>query len=260
MVEPTPPMLAIRDLVVELGGRTILDRASLEVARREVMVLAGPNGSGKTTLLRTVYRALKPTAGSIAIDGRPIESLDQRALARTVAVLRQEAGLAFDFSVEELVLMGRSPYKTLFEPDRGEDRRIALEALELCDASALKKRNFATLSGGEKQRVLLARALAQKPSLLLLDEPANHLDIRHQLELLERVKALGISVVAALHDLNLAAEFASSVTLLVEGRVVAHGAAAEVLTPERIGEAFGVAVERVLSPSGRTLFAFLLAH
>jgi iron complex transport system ATP-binding protein len=251
--------LEVRDIVVDLGGRRILDRVSLDVEAGAFVVLAGPNGSGKTTLLRTVYRALRPSSGSVAIFGQEISGLDQRALARKIAVLRQDPDPAFDFSVRDLVLMGRSPYKTLLQPDRADDLRIAEEALALCEANDLATRSFSTLSGGEKQRVLLARALAQRPSLLLLDEPANHLDVRHQLELLARVKALGVTVVAALHDLNLAAGYASRIALIVEGRILAFGSADEVLTEERIKAAFGVELERVIAPSGRKIYAFQLA-
>jgi iron complex transport system ATP-binding protein len=248
-------MLSIQGLVVELGGRPVLNGASLELERGSFGALLGPNGSGKTTLERSIYRAVKPSAGRIAIDGRAVESIGTRELARTVAVLRQEVELEFDFSVLEIVRMGRSPYKGLLEPDRSEDHAIVERCLSLTDAAALKDRIFTTLSGGEKQRVLLARALAQEPKLLLLDEPTSHLDLRHQLELLGRVRKLGITVLAALHDLNLALEFADRAFLLERGRIAASGSVAEVLSPENIARVFEVN-SRLCDASGRAHLAF----
>lgn len=259
MAEPAP-VLEIEGLAVDLRGRRVLEGVSLVAPRGEFLVIAGPNGSGKTTLIRAIDRAVPRAAGTIRVDGEPIDALDQRALARKVAVLRQEGGGGFGLRVEELVLMGRSPYKRWFSPDDAEDRRIAREALAMTDCAGLGERPFATLSGGEKQRVLLARALAQAPSLLLLDEPANHLDVRHQLEILARVKTLGVTVVAALHDLNLAATFASSVLLLREGRIFAQGAAQDVFAPEHVRAVFGVEAEHLRTRDGRTVLAFSMAH
>jgi iron complex transport system ATP-binding protein len=252
------PIIDVRDLSVDLGGKRILDGISFGVEEGSFHAVVGPNGSGKTTLIRSLYRAIDRASGTIRIDGAPIETFDRRALARTIAVLRQEPDLAFDFLVEELVMMGRSPYKNLFDPDREEDREIVRRALELTDVADLGRRNFTTLSGGERQRVLLARALAQRPRILLLDEPTNHLDIRHQLDVLRRVRELGLTVLAALHDLNLADRFATSVLLLDRGRAVAEGPPEVVLTPERIRQIFGVSALRLAHERGGVL-AFLEA-
>lgn len=252
-------MIEVERISVELGGQEVLKDVSLRVERAEFMALVGPNGSGKTTLLRTLYRAITPKSGQISIEGQPLETLGQREVGQRIAVLRQESTLAFDFLVEELVLMGRSPYKTLLSPDRAEDRAIAAESLDLTGTADLAKRSFGTLSGGERQRVLLARALAQQPRVMLLDEPTNHLDIRHQLEVLECVKSRGITVLAALHDLNLALAFASSAVLLVDGKVQASGTPGEVLTDAQIARAFGVRVERFRDAGGRDLLSFRVA-
>jgi iron complex transport system ATP-binding protein len=252
------PIIAVRDLSVELGGARILDGVRLSVEEGAFFAIVGPNGSGKTTLIRSLYRAVERSSGSIEICGSSIDALDRRALGRTIAVLRQEPDLAFDFLVEELVMMGRSPYKGLFDPDLREDREIVERALELTDVAGLKKRNFATLSGGERQRVLLARALAQRPRILLLDEPTNHLDVRHQLDVLRRVRELGLTVIAALHDLNLADRFATRVLMLDRGRAVADGPPEEVLAADRIREIFGVSALRVAHEHGRVL-AFIEA-
>jgi iron complex transport system ATP-binding protein len=251
-------MIEVRELAVDLGGKRILDGVSLKVEEGGFCAVVGPNGSGKTTLIRSLYRAIDRAGGDIRIDGSPIDALDRRSLARTIAVLRQEPDLAFDFLVEELVIMGRSPYKGLFDPDLDEDRAIVEGALEMTDVASLKGRNFSTLSGGERQRVLLARALAQRPRILLLDEPTNHLDIRHQLDVLRRVRELGLTVLAALHDLVLADRFAMNVVVLDRGRKVADGPPEQVLTPERIRETFGVSALRVPHEGGAVL-AFLEA-
>lgn len=238
-------MIEVTGLCVDLGGKAILADVEFSVARGAFAVVVGPNGSGKTTLIRSLYRSVEPSRGAVLLDGTPVSAMDRRSIARTMAVLRQEPDLEFDFLVQELVLMGRSPHKGLFDPDSAEDRRTVSEAMDLTDVASLKSRRFSTLSGGEKQRVLLARALAQKPKILLLDEPTNHLDVRHQLDVLHRVRALGLTVVAALHDLNLADTFATQVLVLHAGRLAAEGTPEETLTAERIRETFGVGARRV---------------
>lgn len=237
-------MIEIRDLTVVLGGRTILEDVSFDAPAGGFTALIGPNGSGKTTLVRTLFRAVVPASGTIRIAGRGLDDYDQQTLARTVAVLRQEPDLAFDFTAEELVLAGRSPYKGLLDLDGAEDHRIVDEVLRMTDAYEFKHRSFATLSGGERQRVLLARALAQQPEVLVLDEPTNHLDIRHRLEVLGRVKSLGVTVLAAIHDLALADRFATHAVMLSNGRVHREGTPSDVLTEESIREVFGVGVTR----------------
>jgi iron complex transport system ATP-binding protein len=249
-------MLRIDDIAVDLGRREVLRGVSLDVDRGAFCAVVGPNGSGKTTLLRTIYRSLTPRSGRVLLEGSDVSGLDRRELGKRIAVLRQEPSLAFDFLVEEMVLMGRSPYKSLLDPDTAADRAIVRESLEQTNTLSLAGRSFLTLSGGEKQRVLLARALAQRPSLLLLDEPTNHLDIRHQLEVLSCVKDLGVTVVAALHDLNLTLAFASSAALLVDGRIQAAGTPKEVLIPDRVQAAFGVEASLVGDEKGRPVLAF----
>jgi len=247
--------LQVEGLQVSLSRRLILQDVGLSVSRGRFCAVVGPNGSGKTTLIRTLYRSLIPDAGSVRIDDHDLEALPRAQLARSVAVLRQEPDLSFDFSALELVLMGRSPFKGLLEPDREADLEAARDCLRACDAEAFAERGFLTLSGGEKQRVLLARALAQQPGLLLLDEPTNHLDLYHQLDILHRVRNLGCTVVAALHDLQLAHEFADQVVVLSAGRVVADGPPDEALTPQRIREVFNVQARRV-QEGAQTVWAF----
>lgn len=249
-------VIAVEGLTVELGGREVLKDMSFTVERGSFLAVVGPNGSGKTTLLRALYRAVSPQRGRIELLGRPLDAFPRAELGRTIGVLRQEGVPAFDFLVEELVMMGRSPYKGLLDPDTAEDRRIVDETLASCDVAALRGRSFATLSGGEKQRVLLARSLAQRPTVLLLDEPTNHLDVRHQLEVLARVRGLNLTVVAALHDLNLPFAFATEALLIDEGRLIARGEPDQVLSPDRIKTVFDVEAERLTASGDRAVLAF----
>src|SRR4051812_7293022 len=220
--------------------RTIVDRVLLDVQPGEFVGLLGPNGSGKSTLLRTIYRVLRPDAGLIALNGDDVWKLSAREVAQRTAVVMQERGSDFDFTVLEMVLLGRNPYKKLFDQETKADYRLAEEALRQTDLLPFAKRDFHTLSGGEKQRVLVARALVQQARFLVLDEPTNHLDIRYQLEILTLVKCLKVTTLAALHDLNLAAAFCDRIFLLQDGRVVASGAPEQVLQPQTIRAVYHV--------------------
>ena len=242
---------------VELDRHRIVDEVDLKVGDREVVGLIGPNGSGKSTLLRTVYRALAPMAGVVRLGGDDVWSLAPRESARRTAVVAQEAPPEFDFTVEEVVTLGRLPHKGLFDGETDEDRRLIVEALDRVGIAHLTHRVFTTLSGGEKQKALLAKALVQQPSLLVLDEPTNHLDIRAQLELLELIRELGVSTLTALHELNLAAAYCDRLYLLDGGRLVTSGPPTDVLTPEVLGAVFGVAAHRAEHPdTGRLQLVF----
>ena len=185
---------------VTLSGREIVHRVSVQVKDRQFVGLLGPNGSGKTTLLKSIYRVLKPSEGAVCIDGEDIRRMSYRESAKRTGVVSQFTSMSFDFSVEEMVLMGRAPHKTALSRDTEEDYRIAEEALRRVDMLDFRDRSFLTLSGGEKQRILLARALAQQVEILVLDEPTNHLDIKYQIQIMDVVKSLGVGVLAALHD------------------------------------------------------------
>ena len=210
------------------------------VRRGELVGLIGPNGSGKSTFLRTVYRVLKPDAGSITLDGDDLWRLSTRDAARRTAAVLQESPGDFEFSAEEVVSMGRTPHKGVLDRETAEDHRIVAESLARVGMTDFADRSFSTLSGGEKQRVLVARALAQKARFLVLDEPTNHLDIRYQLEILELVKGLGVTTLAAMHDLNLAAAYCDRLFAIEGGRLVTSGTPAEVLTPPLLRRVFGV--------------------
>ena len=260
MTVATEALVAANDLVVGFplaGGarREVLRGVDLALGRGELVALLGTNGSGKTTLLRTFSGALAPDRGTVIFDGRSVGDWRRQALARRVAVLPQQLDLPLGFRVAELVAMGRAPHaRRLFASSAEDDRAIARALLD-ADAADLADRSAEELSGGERQRLLMAMALAQEPDLLLLDEPTLHLDLAHQVALLGAIRRLrdqrGLTVLAVLHDLNLAAAFTPRVAILDEGRVVADGPPAEVLTPDLVRRVFRVQVDEALTADGR---------
>jgi len=232
--------VSFESVSVELGGRRVLHDVELEVGGGRILGLLGPNGSGKSTLLRTLFTGRRPHAGRVRIDGVDVSTLPPRTLARRVAVMLQDAPSEFDLTVRETVMVGRAPHHAPFSRDTDDDRRIVTEALRTADVLDLEDRLVRRLSGGQRQRVMLARALAQDGEILVLDEPTNHLDIAHQLDLMRVVSGLGTTVIAALHDLNIAAAFCDEVAVLDEGRLVAVGQPDAVLTPDLVGGVFRV--------------------
>ena len=237
--------LALERVTVELGGRNVVGGVSFEVGHGEWVALIGPNGAGKTTLLRAVA-GLVPHEGFIALDREPVGRLGRRELARRVAVVPQVPLMPGGMSVREYVLLGRTPYVSYAGRESRSDLAATEEALNRLDLRDLADRQLGTLSGGERQRAVLARALAQDAPLLLLDEPTSALDAGRQQEALELIDALrldaGLTVLAAMHDLTLAGQYTSRLLLLSGGRIVAHGAPAEVLTEPLIAEHYGASV------------------
>ncbi|WP_417916856.1 ABC transporter ATP-binding protein [Candidatus Electronema sp. JC] len=239
-----------------VGGRRILDSLSLTAASGQFTGIVGPNGSGKSSLLRCLYRALLPDAGSIALDGQDIRVLSRRELATKLASVLQESLSECHFTVIEMVLMGRYPHHGAFSPMNEEDMNCARRAMQAADLCGLEDAPFQTLSGGEKQRVLIARALCQNSPALILDEPTNHLDIRHSLSLLGEIKRLRLTTLAVLHDLNLAASFCDQVFVLAQGKVAASGPPAQVFTPVLLRHVFGVEAD-VRTEGGTAQLRFL---
>jgi cobalamin transport system ATP-binding protein len=240
--------IRMRGVTVELGGRAVVDRVDADVADGEWVALIGPNGAGKTTLLRALAR-LVPFAGEIELDGRPLAELGRGELARLVAVVPQEPSTPPWMTVAEYVLLGRTPHLGPLAKEGVRDREAAARALARLDLLPFMERRLGTLSGGEKQRVVVARALAQEAAIVLLDEPTAALDIGHQqqaLDLLDELRAeSGLTLVAAMHDLTLAAQYADRMVLLDGGRVVADGAPTEVLTAPVIARHYGAAIDVV---------------
>lgn len=251
--------IEVQDLSWRAGEKAIISDVSFSVKPGETLAVVGPNGAGKSTLLRCLYRYLKPSAGSVLIDGEEIWSLGARACARKIATVLQEQPADFGLTVQDIVALGRTPYRKGLAAIGARDRSMMETAIARMNLTGLTGRHLASLSGGEKQRVMIARALAQEPDVIILDEPTNHLDIRHQLELLTLMRGLGPTVIASLHDLNLASVFADRVLLLAAGRVLGVGAPAEVLTAERIHEAFKVQSFIDVEPTtGAPRFSFQL--
>lgn len=240
--------LQAKEVVVRLSNKEIVKKASLQVKGKQFVGLLGPNGSGKTTLLKSIYRVLKPAAGLITLDDTDIKSLSHRETAKRMGVVSQFTNMSFDFSVEEIVLMGRAPHKTALAKDTAEDFRIVEEALRRVDMLDFRDRSFLTLSGGEKQRILLARTLAQQVDMMILDEPTNHLDIKYQIQIMDVVKSLNIGVLAALHDLNLTLMYCDYVYVLKDGGVVAHGRPDDIITPELIRDVYEVECDVMRHP------------
>ena len=213
---------------------------SLHVDRGEFVGLIGPNGSGKSTVLKNIYRGLTPDHGKIYLDGENLQKMSFRKSAQKLAVVGQENDVPFDFLVEEIVAMGRTPHKKLFDPDNAHDKQIVRHALEHLGMEGMAKRNYLHLSGGEKQRVIIARAVAQESDFLILDEPTNHLDVSYQMQIFDFIKRLKVTVLSAIHDLNMAALYCDRIYVLKNGRIVLQGTPEEVLTAENIYAVYGV--------------------
>lgn len=235
-----PGHLALEDVCVSAGGVSLVAGVSLEAAPGEMLGLLGPNGAGKSSLLRTVYRMTRPSAGRVLVNGQDVWRKSTNWVARHVGAVLQDMPADFPLTVRDVVTMGRSAHKAILEPDTPHDAALIDAAIALQRLDTMQHRPFRTLSGGERQRVLLARALVQQPQILVLDEPTNHLDIRYQLSLLRFVRETGVTVIAALHDLNMAAMFCDRLCLMDRGGVVAQGTPEEVLTADRISDVYGI--------------------
>ncbi len=243
------------------GDRVALRDVELEVREGELLSVVGPNGAGKTTLLRVIAGILRPQQGKVYVDGRPISRLSPREISQRIGAVAQDPGTNFDFTVEELVELGRLP--CLRFPDRlgPKDREAVEQALRLVGLPTLRKRRLSTLSGGERRKAFIAAALAREPEVLLLDEPTAHLDIKAQVELIQLFRdwvGEGITVIATAHDLNLAAAF-PRVLLLAQGKLLADGNPREVFTPEKVRLAFDVEADIGIDPrTGGVTIRYLL--
>ena len=233
-------VLDISSLSFNFGSKNILADIDLSIKNNGIVGIIGPNGSGKSTLLKCIYRVLKPKTGTIFIDGKNINDYQFKETAKKMAVVAQHNDTHFDFNVLEMVLIGRSPHKKFMERDSAEDIELAYKALEQVNMKDFADRNFSSLSGGEKQRIILARALVQNTDCLILDEPTNHLDIKHQLHFMSLAKNLKITVISAIHDLNIAAMYCDKIYALKEGQIIAAGSVSEVITEEVIKTLYDV--------------------
>jgi iron complex transport system ATP-binding protein len=235
-----------REVGFAYGAAPTLDGIDVDVHRGEVVGILGPNGSGKSTLVKVISGVLRGYSGSIRVGGREVSRIPRRELARSLAVVQQEPEFSFDFTALEIVLMGRHPHLAGLAFESASDIELARSALDRCGALELAGRTIHELSSGERQRVVFARALAQRPQVLMLDEPASFLDIRHQVGIYDLVRSLAeetdCAVLTVLHDLNLAAEYCDRIYLLLDGRIEAAGATAEVLNYAQLRRVFGTDV------------------
>jgi len=257
-------MLEARKLTVGYNGQTVLHEVDLAVARGQFVGVVGRNGCGKSTLVRALSRVLPPISGQALLDGVDVYRMGARELARRLAVVSQDNPVAFDFPVREVVLMGRSPHLSRFALEGSRDHAIAREAMALTHTLTFASRPVTSLSGGERQRCMIARALAQQPDILLLDEPTAHLDINHQIEVLDLAKRLtaerGLATLVVLHDLNLASQYCDHLAIISDGRVLATGTPGEVVTEANIRTAYGTDVQVRQHPSSGRPYVTLISR
>ena len=251
-------VLTVEHLSKSFDSHKLFTDVNFEIKRGEHVAIIGDNGSGKTTLLRSIYRTQKMDSGIVRLDDKDITHFSDKKLARNMAVMGQFNQINFDYTVLDIALMGRYPFHSLLEQEKERDYEMALEALDKVGMKSYRDRNFQSLSGGEKQRVVLARALTQSPKILILDKPTNHLDIRYRLEILSIIKELHVTVLAALHDLSLAAQFCDHLYLMKQGEIVTQGQPQAVMTPENLRRIFDVEACVYPSPvNGKLMIQYL---
>jgi iron complex transport system ATP-binding protein len=237
------PALVVNQLSWRYDDTQILADISFSLTANKMLGIIGPNGAGKSSLLRCLYRYIAPSCGTISLFGQDINQFNGKAFATQVAVVQQDTPQFFDMNTSQLIAMGLTPHKGMFDGYTADDNQLVNDAINLVGLADKAFLQYGQLSGGEKQRALIARAIVQRPKLLILDEPTNHLDIRYQIQILELVKSLGITVIASIHDLNLASAMCDHLLLLNKGLLVAQGCPTEVLTEAQIGDVFEVCCE-----------------
>ncbi|MGA5688202.1 ABC transporter ATP-binding protein [Cytobacillus pseudoceanisediminis] len=253
-------MIQVKNMSFSVPDKQILNNITFSVEQGKFIGIIGPNGSGKSTMLKIIYRHLKQTSGFVTLYENDILDISQKKLAQELAVVSQDTPVLFDFTVKDLVMMGRTPYKKWLAADNREDFAIVEESMMLANVLHLENRTFSQLSGGEKKRVMLARALAQQANLLILDEPTNHLDIEHQYQLMDLVKDLPITIVAALHDLNLAAGYCDELLVMNDGALYMAGTPEQVLTEETLREVFRMQAGVSKNPFTKKLHLFFYTN
>lgn len=242
-----------KDVSIDIQGKQIVKKVCLKVEHNQTVGIVGPNGCGKSTLLKSIYKIIKPKDGAIFLDDIDLLKESEKKIAQNIAVVGQFNELSFDLNVYDMVIMGRSPYKSFMQSDTDEDKQLVEEALKKVDLWKLKDRSYLSLSGGEKQRVILARAMVQKPKFLILDEPTNHLDIKYQLQVLNIVRGLNVTTLSVLHDLELAAKYCDYIYAMKDGKIVAEGKPEEVFTKENIKLIYEVDSEIYTNPITKRL-------
>lgn len=232
--------IEVHNLAFQIGEKKILEKVDLKVDQGKMIGIIGPNGSGKTTTLKHIYRAIEPDRKCVYIDGNEVHTLSYKESAKKMTVMKQENSSDFDYTIYEMVMMGRIPHRNLFEKDSLKDKELVENALRYVGMFEQKDRYYTELSGGEKQRVMIARSLAQETEIFILDEPTNHLDVHYQWAIMDIIKSLDKTVIAVFHELNLAAVYCDELYVMKAGRIVTHGIPEDILTKELLAEVFGI--------------------
>ena len=251
----------VENLKFSIDKKEILKDISFEVSRGSFIGIIGPNGCGKSTLLKNIYRLYKPSSGSIILDNKDLAKMKDKDCAKEIAVLAQESNSQFDFTVEQIVKMGRYPYKSIFEDYSKSDLQMVKDMLEKVGLNNYGDRSFSNLSGGEKQRTLIARALVQDTDFLILDEPTNHLDIGYQIQLMDIIKSLNITTLSAIHDMNIASMYCDYLIVMKDGQIKDFGKVEDIITSEMLKEIFGVNAYVGVNPVNNKLqVSFMHSH
>lgn len=253
--------LQVKNLEFSIDKKEILKDISFEIPKGSFVGIIGPNGSGKSTMLKNIYRLYKPDSGQILLDNKNLLNMKDKDCAKEIAVLAQESNSQFDFTVEQIVKMGRYPYKSVFEDYSKKDLDMVTDMLKRVGLEDYVGRSFSKLSGGEKQRTLIARALVQDTDFLILDEPTNHLDIGYQIQLMDLVKSLNITTLSAIHDMNMASMYCDYLIVMKDGKIKNCGSVKEVITEEMLKEIFGVNAYVGVNPMNNKLqVSFMHSH
>ena len=240
--------LNVEKITFSVNGKLLVDGVSLGIREGEAVGLVGPNGCGKSTLLKNIYRAYRPDTGAVYIDGKDAAPMSNREQALEMSVMQQENSMEFDMTVFDMVMLGRFAHQKLFGTDMGKERNVVRAALKEVGMAGYEDRSFISLSGGEKQRTLVARALAQQAPLIILDEPTNHLDIGYQYQIMSILKKQNLTVFSSIHDLNLASCYFDRIIMMQAGRIVDMGTPEEMFVPEKIKLLFGVDSQISINP------------
>ena len=232
--------LEVKDITYSIDGKLIVDGVSLGIREGDFVGLVGPNGCGKSTLLKNIYKVYKPDAGAVFIDGKSTADMSSRETAREMSVMQQENNVEFDMNVFDMVMLGRFAHQKMFHNDMHAEGEIVRAALREVGMEGYEERSFLSLSGGEKQRTLVARALVQQAQLIILDEPTNHLDIGYQYQIMNILKSQDVTVFSSVHDLNIAACYCDKIILMKKGRIYDVGTPEEMFVPSKIKDLFGV--------------------
>ena len=253
--------LQVKNLKFSIDKKDILKDISFDIPKGSFVGIIGPNGSGKSTILKNIYRLYKPDSGRLILDNKDLSTMKDKDCAKEIAVLAQESNSQFEFTVEQIVKMGRYPYKSVFEDYSKKDIEMVNNMLKRVGLDDYSNRSFSKLSGVEKQRTLIARALVQDTDFLILDEPTNHLDIGYQIQLMDLVKGLNITTLSAIHDMNIASMYCDYLIVMKDGKIRKCGSVEEVITSDMLKEIFGVNAYVGINPINNKLqVSFMHSH